>query len=104
MLQRMLDSKSYLFSLERNPALAKILKSTFYAQFCAGENKKEVTASTAAARDALGYDGIILEYALEVLGGTVPTEAEIAQEIEVWRTGMLASIEVAREGDFIGLK
>jgi hypothetical protein len=100
----MLDSKSYLLSLERNPVLAKLLKNTFYAQFCAGENKREVTVNTAAAREALGYDGIILEYALEVLGGTVPTETETAQEIEVWRNGMLASIEVAREGDFIGLK
>ncbi|KAF2711916.1 carbapenem antibiotics biosynthesis protein card [Pleomassaria siparia CBS 279.74] len=104
MLQRMLDSKSYLTSIERNPVLAKILKSTFYAQFCAGETKKEVKVNTAAARDALGYDGIILEYALEVLGGKAPTEQEIAQEIDVWRKGMLDSIEVAREGDFIGLK
>lgn len=104
MLQRMLDSKSYLTSIERNPVLAKLLKSTFYAQFCAGENKKEVTVSTAAAREALGYDGIILEYALEVLGGKAPTAEEIAAEIGVWRNGMLASIEVAREGDFIGLK
>lgn len=100
----MLDSKSYLMSIEKNPVLSTLLKSTFYAQFCAGETKTEVKANTASARDVLGYDGIILEYALEVLGGTTPTEAEIAQEIEVWRKGMLDSIEVAQEGDFIGLK
>lgn len=100
----MLDSKSYLLSIEKNPVLSKLLKSTFYAQFCAGETKSEVKVNTASARDILGYDGIILEYALEVLGGTTPTEAEIAQEIEVWQKGMLDSIEVACEGDFIGLK
>ncbi|KAF2465331.1 FAD-linked oxidoreductase [Lindgomyces ingoldianus] len=105
-LRRMLDSKSFLMSIERNPVLAKLLKSTFYAQFCAGETSKEVKVNTTAARDVLGYDGIILEYALEVLGGGTSqiTEEETAKEIEVWRKGMLESVEVAREGDFIGLK
>ncbi|ORX93969.1 FAD-linked oxidoreductase-like protein [Clohesyomyces aquaticus] len=102
----MLNSKSYLMSIERNPVLSKLLKSTFYAQFCAGETKNEVKMNTTAARETLGYDGIILEYALEVLGGgpeEIPAE-ETAREIEVWRRGMLQSVEVAREGDFIGLK
>ena len=103
-LRRTLESKSYLMSIERNPVLARLLKTTFYAQFCAGETKKEVAVNTTAAREALGYDGIILEYALEVLGGAAPTAEETAAEIEVWRKGMLESVEVAQEGDFIGLK
>jgi hypothetical protein len=104
-LRRMLNSKSYLMSIERNPAIRKLLKSTFYAQFCAGESKEEVQLNTSAARELLGYDGIMLEYALEVLkGGAAPTAEETAREIEVWKRGMLASVEVAREGDFIGLK
>lgn len=100
----MLDSKSYLMSIERNPVLSKLLKTTFYAQFCAGETKTEVVGNTSAARTLLGYDGVILEYALEVLGGNEPTAEETAREIEVWKTGMLQSVEMAREGDFIGLK
>lgn len=100
----MLDSKSALMNIERNPVLSKLLKSTFYAQFCAGETTSEVKANTTVAKQVMGYDGIILEYALEVLGGAVPTEAETAHEIEVWRKGMLASVETASEGDFIGLK
>lgn len=103
-LRRMLDSKSALMSVERNPVLSKLLKSTFYAQFCAGETAQEVRVNTAAAKTALGYDGIILEFALEVLGGTVPTEAETAQEIETWRKGMLDSVDTASPGDFIGFK
>jgi hypothetical protein len=91
-------------NIEKNPVLSKLLKSTFYAQFCAGETPKEVKIATNAAKKDLGYDGIILEYALEVLGGAEPTAAETAQEIEVWRKGMLASIETASPGDFIGLK
>ena len=102
----MLDSKSYLTNIDKNPILAKLLKSTFYAQFCAGETKKEVKVNASAARDALGYDGVILEYALEVLGGDgkALTAEEIEADIQTWRRGILESIEVAREGDFIGVK
>ncbi|KAF2002129.1 FAD-linked oxidoreductase [Amniculicola lignicola CBS 123094] len=103
-LRRMLDSKSYLMSIERNPVLSKLLKGTFYAQFCAGETPSEVAFKAAAAKTDLGYDGIILEFALEVLGGAEPTAEETAREIETWKKGMLASIDVAREGDFVGLK
>lgn len=103
-MKRMLDSKSPLFSIEKNPILSQFLKSTFYAQFCAGETPEEVRANTALAKSSLGYDGIILEFALEVLEGEVPTEAEIAKEIETWRTGMLASVDMASPGDFIGFK
>jgi hypothetical protein len=103
-LRRMLDSRSYLMSIERNPVLSQILKKTFYAQFCVGEKKDEVVANTNFARSVLGYDGILFEYALEVLGGTTPTAEETAKEIEVWRKGMLQSVEMAKEGDFVGLK
>jgi hypothetical protein len=103
-LRRMLDSRSYLMSIERNPVLLQILKKTFYAQFCVGEKRDEVVANTNFAREVLGYNGILFEYALEVLGGTTPTAAETAQEIEVWRKGMLQSVEMAKEGDFVGLK
>lgn len=101
----MLVTKSYLLSAERNPLLAKLLKSTFYAQFCIGENKKEVSQNTVLIREQLGYDGIMLEYALESLGeGGIPTIEETAREIEMWRKGMLDTVEMAKEGDFVGLK
>ncbi|KAJ4363967.1 proline dehydrogenase [Neocucurbitaria cava] len=103
-LQRMLDSKSALMSIERNPVLATLLKKTFYAQFCVGEQKDEVVRNTDFARSVLGYDGILFEYALEVLGGEAPTAEETKKEIEVWRKGMLQSVDMAKEGDFVGLK
>jgi hypothetical protein len=103
-LRKMLDSKTYLMDVERNPILRTLLRSTFYAQFCAGDKAQEVVPNLAAARSVLGYDGVIIEYALEVLGGSEPTAAETAAEIEVWRKGMLQSVEMASEGDFIGLK
>ena len=104
-LHKMLVTKSYLLSAERNPLLAKILKSTFYVQYCIGENKQEVSQNSIPIRKELGYDGIMLEYALESLGeGGVPTAEETAQEIEQWRKGMLDTVELAKEGDFVGLK
>ncbi|KAF2644532.1 carbapenem antibiotics biosynthesis protein card [Massarina eburnea CBS 473.64] len=107
-LKKMLDSKSALTNIERNPILSLLLKSTFYAQFCAGENKGEVHQTAKVVRDTLGYDGIMLEYGLEVLAdegeAKMPTAAETEKEIEVWKRGMLDSIEMMREGDFVGLK
>lgn len=100
----MLDSKSYLMSIERNPVLSQLLKKTFYAQFCVGEQKDEVVRNTDFARSVLGYNGILFEYALEVLGGQVPTAEETRKEIDIWRKGMLQSVEMAKEGDFVGLK
>lgn len=103
-LQRMLDAKSYLMNVERNPVVSTLLKKTFYAQFCAGEHKDEVVQNADFARSVLGYNGILFEYALEVLGGAVPTAEETKKEIEVWRKGMLQSVDMAKEGDFVGLK
>jgi hypothetical protein len=99
----MLESKSSLLNPERNLALRWLFKRTFYGQFCAGENKQEVQR-TAERLKRMGYSGIILEYALEVLEGEVPTRAETAKEIEVFRNGMLETIEMASPGDFIGMK
>ena len=90
-------------SPERNALLRWMFKHTFYAQFCAGENRKEVQWHTAELK-RMGYPGIILEYALEVLGGEVPSEAETQREIEVFRTGMHETIAMAQPGDFIGMK
>jgi hypothetical protein len=103
LLRRMLESKSSLLNPERNLALRWLFKRTFYGQFCAGENKQEVQR-TAERLKRMGYSGIILEYALEVLEGEVPTSAETAKEIEVFRNGMLETIEMASPGDFIGMK
>jgi len=102
-LRKMLDSQSVLMSIDKNPVLQGILKKTFYAQFCVGERKEEVVRNTDFAR-TLGYGGILFEYALEVLGGQTPTAEETKQEIALWRKGMLQSVDMARKGDFVGLK
>jgi hypothetical protein len=101
LLRRMLDSKSALFSIDRNPLLRGLLWETFYRQFCAGEPPAQVAKVCADLRQQ-GYSGVILEYALEVLKDAEGTDE--SADVEVWRKGMLDSIDIASPGDFVGLK
>lgn len=107
-LNRMLSSTFPLTDPDRNPLLRWLLKRTFYAQFCAGESRAEVQRSIREIK-GLGYTGVILEYALEVLEGGGKGEgavsaAKTAEEVETWRRGMVETVEMAEEGDFVGLK
>jgi len=103
----MLQSRSPLLQPSTNPVLHALLKHTFYAQFCAGETAAEVQR-TLAALQRTGYSGVILEFALEVLGSAAPTAAipaaQTAAEVAAWRAGALASVAATREGDYVGLK
>ncbi|KAF2666100.1 proline dehydrogenase [Microthyrium microscopicum] len=101
-LSRMCDPKARFLSPDRNPLLKFAFKHTFYAQFCAGENKAEVQRTATRVNNA-GYRGVILEYALELLKGEHAT-ATPAEELRVWRKGMLETVDLANEGDFVALK
>ncbi|KAM0720258.1 hypothetical protein Q7P37_004394 [Cladosporium fusiforme] len=99
-LRRMLESKSFLFSLEKNPLARALLYQTFYKQFCAGSTPAQVSATSKQLREQ-GYGGVILEFAREVLKDVESNEVE---DVEKWQEGMLASVSIAQAGDFIGLK
>ncbi|EEY23815.1 proline oxidase [Verticillium alfalfae VaMs.102] len=60
-----------LLSPDRNPLLRVLVKHTFYAQFCAGESPAEVRRTVSRLK-GLGFSGVILGYAREV----VMTEAQ----------------------------
>jgi hypothetical protein len=102
-LKRMLDPKARLLSPERNRILRWLFKHTFYAQFCSGENRAEVQRTISSVKKA-GYSGVILEYALEVLKGETGSAVATAEEIEMFRKGMIESIEMVSAGDFVALK
>lgn len=109
-LQLLATPKTALLDPDKNRALNWVLKKTFYSQFCAGENGAEVAETTKAVK-GVGYHGIILEYALEVLldgieHGPVPgaDSPETKREIEEWRRGMLYTVEMAGPGEFAALK
>ena len=104
-LYRMVQSKNILFNVDRNPFLRWILRQTFYDQFCAGENNAEVR-KTVETLHKIGYNGIILEYSLEVLEESTGVEdaALIQRNINTWKDGLIQSMDLISPGDFVGLK
>lgn len=97
----MLNSKSALTSVERNPLLKLMLRETFYKQFCGGENKAQVHQCKKQLQE-IGYQGMILEYALEVLADA--KDSDTVKDVAIWRKGLLDSVDIANPGDFVGLK
>lgn len=89
------------------------MKKTFYVQFCAGENAREVRHTIKGLRD-LGYKGVILGYAKEVVMDDKETSALAAtkdaqkccleKEILPWKKGTLETVELAGPDDFVALK
>jgi len=100
----MLNSKSVLFNVDRNPVLRWLLKKTFYAQFCAGEDKPEVQRFIKGL-ERVGYNGVCLEYAMEVLEGEDHgTEISEAEGIKRWTDGVVETIEMSKPGSFMAFK
>lgn len=105
-----------LLNPDRNPLLKQLIKKTFYVQFCAGENAAEVKETMARLR-GIGFSGVILGYAKEVVltkeqtnelaaAGLVGEEAEAAFQTEVipWAQGTLETVRLAQPGDYVALK
>lgn len=100
---------------DKNPLLRYFLKKTFYAQFCAGENPVEVRATIARLKN-IGFSGVILGYAKEVVLSAKEAEAvaakdqgketasDISNEIEPWANGTLETVALAEPGDYVALK
>ncbi|KAI0139002.1 FAD-linked oxidoreductase [Hypoxylon sp. NC0597] len=108
--------RSWLLNVDRNPILHWILNRTFYAQFCAGENRREVQALGRQMK-YMGVSGILLTYAKETVfdsrDGTEQGMGTAAHEesnftkcpsIEAWRVGTLETVSMLGEGDQIALK
>ncbi|GAB1309830.1 proline dehydrogenase [Madurella fahalii] len=100
---------------DKNPLLRYVLKKTFYAQFCAGENASEVR-QTIQSLKRIGFGGVILGYAKEVVlteaqaaglescgSGAVADEC-VRTEVDPWATGTMETVLLASPGDFVALK
>ena len=80
-----------------------------YKQFNAGENKSQVQRSIHDIKQ-MGYRGVLLGYAREVLvnGGenmaSRSDEKASQEEVETWLRGTLQTVDMATEGDFVALK
>ena len=105
-----------LLNPDRNPLLRQLIKNTFYVQFCAGENATEVKATIARLKD-IGFSGVILGYAKEVVLTKEQTkdlagcgldgeeaQAAIQNEVIPWAQGTLETVRLASPGDYVALK
>jgi hypothetical protein len=106
-LSMLAHPKTAVLDVARNPLLNALVKHTIYKQFNAGENKLEVQRSIEDIKQ-LGYRGVLLGYAKEVLvgeGNVDPKDVKAAEaEIQMWLDGTLQTVDMAQEGDFVALK
>ncbi|CAK7234670.1 proline dehydrogenase [Sporothrix curviconia] len=107
-------STNPLLNPDRNFVLRFFLKKTFYAQFCAGENEREVR-HTIDGLKAIGFRGVILGYAKEVVlkdeekknlasFDAASRKEATAEEIRAWADGTLETVRLAATCDFVALK
>lgn len=108
------NAHSPLLNPDRNPLLRWMIKGTFYAQFCAGENPPEVRQTMERLKKT-GFSGIILGYAKEVVmdeeqekgltsSAEAPSEESMRAEVGSWATGTLETVRLAEPGDYVALK
>jgi hypothetical protein len=114
-MSKLAHAKSPVFNPDKNPVLGYCLKKTFYAQFCAGENAKEVE-KTINSLKSMGFKGVMLGYAKEVVldedtvsqlescGADEAAEACIKNEILPWKKGTLETVALTHPGDFVSVK
>lgn len=114
-MSKLAHTTSPILSPDANPILRLFLKKTFYTQFCAGENAKEVKGTVDGLRD-LGFSGVILAYAKEVVmdekeagaltscGESEAAKKCIMEEIVPWAKGTLDTIRMTCPGDYVAIK
>ncbi|KAJ9300197.1 hypothetical protein DTO271G3_2314 [Paecilomyces variotii] len=106
-LSALAHPRTPVLDVAKNPALNWIIKNTIYKQFNAGENKAEVQRSIQEMK-RLGYRGVLLGYAREVLagenGGHLVDEKAAREEVDTWLQGTLQTVDMAQEDDFVALK
>jgi hypothetical protein len=111
--------RGFLLNVDRNPVLHGILKSIFYKQFCAGENKDEVKSTIRHFKD-MGFQGTIMTYAKETvfdhqtkaqhglgISQSVKQDAAVnafCPHIEAWRKGTLETVELLGGTDYLAVK
>lgn len=110
MLQTVAESRSVMLNPDRNPVLRALFKPFVYDQFCAGTNKSEIYHTRDSIK-SMGYSGIVLCYGKEIqisqsneLRSTGEMKADEAAEIEMWRAGNIATLDMVGRGDWLGIK
>ncbi|POR32996.1 Putative proline oxidase [Tolypocladium paradoxum] len=105
-------TKSVLLNADKNRLLNSLLRWTVYDHFCAGTNHEEVRRSVAEFKK-LGYQGIILAHAKEILldpkdmarvKGTGEYSPACYDMVEQWKQCSIDTLRMLQPGDFLALK
>ncbi|EFQ27400.1 proline dehydrogenase [Colletotrichum graminicola] len=105
-------SKMALFNPDRNPVLKRLLRWTIYDHFCAGENLREVTKTVSDVK-RMGYQGVILNYAKEIVLDAQEASAEghagdyaapFYEMVDLWKKGNIETLHMLAPGDFLAVK
>ncbi|OHX00740.1 proline oxidase [Colletotrichum incanum] len=105
-------SKMALFNPDRNPILNRLLRWTIYDHFCAGENLQQVTKTVSDVK-RMGYQGVILNYAKEIVLDTKEVNADahagdyaapFYEMVELWKKGNIETLRMLDPGDFLAVK
>ena len=108
-MHRISFSPSWFLNPDRNPILHRLVRGVFYNHFCAGENAKEVNG-TIERMKKMGYDGVILGYAKEILSDKSVHPRVVAQSgsfneiVEQWKKGTLETLAMLGPADFLAVK
>lgn len=112
LLSFLAHSKSPLLNPDANPLIRLLLKKTLYAQFCAGETPAEIKRTVEGLK-SMGYPGVILAYAREVVmdedeatalsEGSKPS-ADSKDEVNQWEMGTIDTVKLATSDDYVGVK
>lgn len=106
------NSKSVLLNPDKNRLVSGIMRILFYNHFCAGSSELEVRKTVSTMKD-MGFKGVILGYAKEVIVDPGATREEAAGSgsakliegaIDQWREGNLRSLPMIGTGDFLAVK
>ncbi|OLN96027.1 putative proline dehydrogenase, mitochondrial 1 [Colletotrichum chlorophyti] len=105
-------SRMALFNPDRNPVLNRLLRWTIYDHFCAGENLEQVTKTVFEVK-RMGYQGVILGYAKEIVLDTKEEKSDAKagqyapacyEMVDQWKKGNLETLRMVAPGDFLAVK
>lgn len=112
-MDRISHSKSWYLNPDRNPVLHAVIRRLVYDHFCAGESEKYI-AKTIDTTKNMGFEGVILGYAKEVIVDKSAGAAEAAgsgghtetveKMIREWKEGNLRTVGMLGKGDFLAVK
>lgn len=112
LMTRMANSKSVILNPDKNRLVGGLMRVLFYNHFCAGHSDLEVRKTVSTMKE-MGFKGVILGYAKEVIVDPAATREEVARSgstkstegsIDQWREGNLRSLPMIGNGDFLAVK